>query len=85
MVIFIKNLIKNYIDKLSIKDVENFINKNYQNIDKNEISIIYSYIKNRWEDIYNDNPKVWNELKNKLSESTYNEVIKLYKKYSHMK
>lgn len=85
MVIFIKNLIKTYIDKLSIDDVENYIRNNYGTVNENEVVIIYSYIKNRWEDIYNDNPKVWNELKEKLSSNTYNEIVKLYKKYSYLK
>ena len=85
MVIFIKNLIKTYIDNLTIDDLRKYIIGNYGNIDEEEISIIYDCIKNKWEDIYNDNPKVWNELKNKLSPNTYNEIIKLYKKYSYMK
>lgn len=85
MVIFIKNLIKTYISNLTIDDLKQYIYRNYQEIEENEINIIYNYIKNKWEDIYNDNPKTWNELKEKLSPNTYNEIVKLYKKYSYLK
>ena len=85
MVIFIKNLIKTYISNLTIDDLKQYIYRNYQEVDENEINIIYSYLKNKWEDIYNDNPKIWNELKEKLSPNTYNEIVKLYKKYSYLK
>lgn len=74
-----------YIDKLSKEDVENYINKNYDNVSNNDINVIYKYIKTRWIDIYNNDNNIWNDLKKEVNINTYNEAVKLFKKYEHLK
>lgn len=85
MVIQMKNFINLYINNLTYNDLKKYIDKNYENISDDEIKIIYYYIKNRWNDIYNNDIKVWEELKMKLTNKTYDEIKKLYNKYSYLK
>jgi len=85
MVITIKNLIKMYIDKLSKEDIEKYIKSNYNNVSNNDINVIYKYIKTRWLDIYNNDNNIWNDLKKEVNINTYNEAVKLFKKYEHLK
>lgn len=83
--IIIKNLIEKYIDKLTIEDIKKYVSNNFNVINDYEIIIIYDYIKKRWQEIYDNDPKVWTDLKKELSERTYNEALKLYKKFEYLK
>lgn len=76
-----KQLIKNYIDKLKKEDIIKYIeNNNYQVSDK-DIDTIYFYIKNYWEDFFDNKEEVWLKLQNDVSPSTYKEIMLLYQKY----
>ncbi len=76
-----KQLLKGYIEKLKKEDIIKYIeNNNYQVSDK-EIDTIYFYIKNYWEDFFDNKQETWEKLKKDVSENTYLEIIKLYQKY----
>ena len=76
-----KQLLKGYIEKLKKEDIIKYIeNNNYQVSDK-EIDAIYFYIKNYWEDFFDNKQETWEKLKKDVSENTYLEIIKLYQKY----
>lgn len=78
-----KQLLKNYIDKLKKEDIIKYIdNNNYQVSDK-EINIIYFYIKNYWQELFDNDDEIWKKLKNDISDKTYIEIIKLYNKYKN--
>lgn len=79
-----KDIIKNYVNNLTIEDVTNFIHKSNYHIKEEEIKIIYKYIKNYCDDILNENPEVFNKFKQEVCDETYNEVIKLCNKYKKM-
>ena len=71
-----KQLLKGYIEKLKKEDIIKYIeNNNYQVSDK-EIDTIYFYIKNYWEDFFDNKQETWEKLKKDVSEN-----IKLYQKY----
>lgn len=72
-----KYLIENYIKNMTIDNLRDYINKNYQNVSDSEIEIIYKYIKTRWKEVYDEEENVLNELRQEISESTYKEIIKL--------
>ena len=77
-----KNIIKKYIENLTIEDVKKFIDCHQEyNVSKSEINIIYKYIKEYWEDIIDNKQEVLNNLKKDVSENTYNEIIRLLEKY----
>ena len=76
-------IIYQYINRLSYNDVVNFCN--YKNIDvsDNELQIIYGYIKNDYKRFF-DNPNVvLNEVKDKVSDNTFKEIMILYDKYKN--
>lgn len=76
-----KNVIKKYIDNLTIEDIENYIDKGNYNITLNEVKTIYKYIKNYWEEVYDGNTNIFNDLKKEVSPSTFIEIMRLYDKY----
>ena len=75
-------LIENYINKLEKKDIIKFASINNIVLNEEEVDIFYNYIKKYWKIVYKDDPTpIFNDLKNKLEKSTYNNMISLYKKY----
>lgn len=72
-----KSLVENYIKNLSFDTLRNYISKNYRSITNKEMEVIYEYIKNRWEEIYDEDEQVIKELKYELSKDTFIEVKKL--------
>ena len=62
---------------MSIDKLREYVNKNYKNVSDSEIKVIYKYIKNYWQEIYDEDRSVLNNLKNEVSDSTYRKIIKL--------
>ena len=58
-----EDIIKKYIDKITISDINSFANKNNINLNNNELNIIYKYIKNDWKTIiYGNYSYILNDL-----------------------
>ena len=74
-----KSLVEKYIKNFTFSDLENYCKKNYPFVTKEEIQVIYNYLKTRWEEIYNEDTKVLEEIKEKVSPATYKTIIKLLK------
>ena len=73
-------LLQVYIDKIEKEDINNFAKKQGIILEENELDIVYTYLKKHWRTFYYGNPKeILNELKTKLSETTYNKIEQLYK------
>ena len=70
----------NYIDKLKKEDIIKFINNNNYQVSDMEINTIYFYIKNYWEELFDNSEEIWKKLQNDVSKNTYLELMKLYKK-----
>ena len=78
-------LIKNYINKITINDINNFANSNNISLLPGEDKILYNFINKFWKEAYKgDINKVFSILKNNVSESTYNAAVILYNKYKHL-
>ena len=78
-----KLLIYEYIKKLRHDDIINYCNKLNIDINNNDVDIIYDCIKNDYKTFF-DNPMfVLNNLKNKVSDNTFKEIINLYDKYKN--
>lgn len=77
-----QNLIKNYINHLTINDILNFAKTQNIYLTNDECNIIYNYIKNDWQTIAFGNPKpIFDELKKRVSKNTYDKAIELFNKY----
>ncbi len=77
-----ESLIKKYINKLTINDINNFAKQNNIILPTGEDKTIYDFIINNWKEIYNSKDlSVFNEIKTKISNNTYNKIIELYNIY----
>ena len=76
-----KSLIKKHIETLKKEDVIKFIGKNNYQVSDKEIETIYFYIKNYWEDIFDNKKEIWEKLSQDVNPNTYIEIQKLYQKY----
>ncbi len=75
-------LIKNYINKLNISDIEKFALNNNINLSNNETNVIYDIMKKNYKDILNGNYDTsFKILKNNLSNDNYEKVKNLFFKY----
>ena len=75
-------LIKEYLKRLSLKDINNFANKNNMPLINGEDKIIYDFIMNNWQEVYKgDANKAFLKLKQKVSSNTYKNIMTLYNEF----
>ena len=74
------NLLKSYINNMSIDDLVILLEKKDIHLNSDELNVIYKYLKNDWYTfIYEDNTNILNDLKSKLSSNNYNKLYNCYK------
>lgn len=76
-----KNLIINYINKITKQDIEKYISKENIQYTKEEIDLIYESIKNDYYEILNNFQNYIQKVKDKLNPNLYNKIIEKYNKY----
>ena len=76
-----KLLIYEYINRLRYDDVVNFCNYMGISISSSDLDIVYSYIKNDYKRFFKNPMDVLEEIKTKVSNNTFIEIMKLYDKY----
>ena len=69
---------------MTLNDINKFLDKENIIINSNDINIIYIYIKNNIDDILKDMENSLNKVKNKITNDSYNKILKLYDKYKDM-
>lgn len=75
-------LIETYINKLKKEDILNYARKQEIYLDKEEIDIIYNYIKYNYKKIIYNNPQdTLKEIKKEVKPITYNKIENLYIKF----
>ena len=75
--------ITEYIKKLTKEDILRYGIKQDIVLTKDELDIIYNYIKNRYQDIFDNPIKVINEIKGNIRDNVYNKILELYDKYKN--
>ena len=76
-----KSLIYKYLDKLQKENINDYALKQNINLTDDELSLIYTYIK-EYPDKIIDNPlDILLEIKNQITINTYNKLLELYNKY----
>lgn len=72
-------LIKNFISKLTLDEIETFSKKQGIDLNNEELKLIEKHIKQNWRTIIYGNPRpILNELKEKLNEFEYQKIENLY-------
>ena len=73
-----EKLISEYVNRMTIDDVNNFALKNGIILKDDEIKLIYDHIKKNWRTIVFGNPRGILELKSKLDNNSYQKIEALY-------
>lgn len=76
-----KNLIINYINKITKFDIERYISKENIEHTKEEIDLIYQSIKNDYNEILNNFQNYIVKFKDKINTNLYNKIIEKYNQY----
>ena len=77
-----EQVIKKYIDKININDINRFANNNNISLNNDELNLIYKYVKNDWKTIiYGNYNSILNDLKSKISIDKYNKIEQLFYKF----
>ena len=75
-------LISEYVNRLRKSDIIYYAEKQGISLDKEEVELIYDYIKKDYKTIIYGNPKdILNEIKFKVKPLTYNKIENLYIKF----
>ena len=75
-------LIKNYINKLSINDVNKMAINHDINLNNQELNFVYNQIKDNYDVLLYGNPDfIFNELKNNVSNENYLKIKDLFNEY----
>ena len=78
------SLIGQYVNKLTINNINDFALKNNINLNENELNILLNVAKNHYREVLNGNDlEVINYLKDNLSKDNYDKIISLYNKYKN--
>ena len=81
MIYIYKELIKKNINKLTINDLKEYANKNNISYTEDEAIIIYNFIMYNYNELLNENIKVFEQIKNKINPNLYKELLNLYIEY----
>ena len=81
MIIIYKEFIKKNIDKLTMKDLEKFAQKNHIEYSQYDLIIIYNFIKNNYNELLDGNTEVFNKIKDKIDSSLNTKIVTLYLEY----
>ena len=75
-------LIEDYVRRLNKSDIERFALKQGIVFDRDEIDIVYNYIKKDYKTIIYGNPKdILIDIKSKVKPLTYSKIENLYEKF----
>lgn len=76
-----KSLLKNYVEKLTIIDLENFSIKNSINLNTSDLEYILNLLKNNFEDILINDDKYLDLLEKKINKQEFIKIKELYLLY----
>lgn len=80
----IEKLIIQYIDRMTLMDIDDFAKKNGIVLTNDEIDLVYYHIKNNWRTIVYGNPKpILEDLKSKVDGLTYQKIENLYVEFKN--
>ncbi len=81
MIFIYQDFIKKHIHELTIQDIEGFARKKNISYTKDELLIVYQFIQYHYQDLLDENIKVFEEIKDKISPTLYKQLLNLYIEY----
>ncbi len=77
-------LIKNYISRLTLSDIDEFAKKHGIELNDDELKLIDGYIRREWHTIIYGNPRpILDSLKKNLNEYKYQKIENLYVEFKN--
>ncbi len=76
-----KQILINYIQKITKEDIQKYISKENIQHTKEVIDLIYESIKNDYNEILNNFQNYIQKVKDKLNQNLYNKIIEKYNQY----
>ena len=81
-----KNLLKQWITNIQQEDFNRYLKMNGLWTSDQEAKVLYQFLKEDWEDIYDGKQETFSKLQKNISEGTYQKLYSLYeqakKKYN---
>ena len=77
----IKDLVKKYINILTLDDVKKFADTNNIKYSEEEALIVYNFIRKNYLELLDENINVFLEIKNEISTDLYKTLLNLYIDY----
>lgn len=75
----VEKLIIQYIDRMTLADIDEFARKNGIVLTSDELDLVYYHIKNNWRTIVYGNPKpILEDLRSRVDSLTYQKIENLY-------
>ncbi len=74
---------RNYVNNLSINDLEKIANEYDIKHTNEELIIVYNFIKYKYNDLLDKNIKVFEEIKDKINPVLYKKLLNLYIDYKN--
>lgn len=81
MIFIYKELVKKYINRLTPRDLEIFAKKNNIRYNQDELVTVYNFIMYNYNDLLNENIKVFESIRGKVSPTLYKQLLNLYIEY----
>ena len=81
MIYIYKDIIKKYINLLSLDDIKRFADKENITYTDDEAIIVYNFIMYYYNDLLDENIKAFEHIKNKISPNLYKRLLNLYIDY----
>ena len=82
MNIIYKELIKKYINLLTINDIKKYALSKNETLSEQEATIIYNYIKKYYKELLEGNTNSFTILKQNLRKELFNKITLLYNEYT---
>ena len=81
MIFIYKEFVKNNINKLTIEQVKKFADKNSFTYSEEELVTVYNFIKYYYNDLLDEDIKVFENIRNDLNPKLYKDLLNLYIEY----
>lgn len=76
-----RELIINYINNIEDKDINIFLDKNNINLNKEEYDFLKNIIKEKYNDLLDENTYLFKLIKDTINNDAYNKLLNLFNKY----
>lgn len=76
-----KDIVKKYINLLTLDDIKGFADEKNISYTNEEAIIVYNFIMYYYNDLLDENIKVFEVIKNKISPTLYKQLLNLYIEY----